>query len=44
MPNVKKRVETLLKQKYQQTQIDIRNLDIPDMDALQDRIIIQLEN
>ena len=44
MPNVKKRVETLLKQKYQQTQIDIRNLDIPDMDVLQDRIIIQLEN
>lgn len=44
MPNVKKRVETLLKQKYQQTQIDITNLDIPDMDVLQDRIIIQLEN
>ena len=44
LPNVKKRVENLLKQKYQQTQTDIRSLDIPDMEALQEKIVIQLDN
>ena len=44
LTNIKKKVETLLKKKYQQTQDDIRNLDIPDMESLQEQIIIRLDN